>query len=133
MPGTQTLLVTTLGTLLKLAYVFLGITVHTDWRKLLSLPFRRRQRRWRGRPESAALEVKLEREVLVATLAPRLVLLALVVRTPPQTVTATSTTLGAYDRADSPSATQALNQAADDNSTFLRGVWQSEYDVTLIP
>ncbi|KAK0186830.1 aromatic compound dioxygenase [Armillaria mellea] len=47
---------------------------------------------------------------------------------PTQTVAATSTSLGAYDGADSPSATQALNQAADDNSTFLRGVWQSDED-----
>ncbi|KAK0489943.1 aromatic compound dioxygenase [Armillaria luteobubalina] len=47
---------------------------------------------------------------------------------PTQTVAATSTSLGAYDGADSPSATQALNQAVDDNSTFLRGVWQSDED-----
>ncbi|SJL12571.1 uncharacterized protein ARMOST_15999 [Armillaria ostoyae] len=47
---------------------------------------------------------------------------------PTQTVAATSTCLGAYDGADSPSATQALNQAVDDNSTFLRGVWQSDED-----
>ncbi|KAK0200069.1 aromatic compound dioxygenase [Desarmillaria ectypa] len=45
-----------------------------------------------------------------------------------QTVATTSTSLSAYDRAESPSATQALNQAVDDNSTFLRDVWQSDED-----
>ncbi|KAK0458250.1 aromatic compound dioxygenase [Desarmillaria tabescens] len=47
---------------------------------------------------------------------------------PTQTAAATTTSFGAYDGADSPSATQALNQAVDDNSTFLRGVWQSDED-----
>ncbi|PBK65185.1 aromatic compound dioxygenase, partial [Armillaria solidipes] len=45
---------------------------------------------------------------------------------PTQTVVATSACLGASDGADSPSAPQALNQAVDDNSTFLRGVWQTD-------
>ncbi|KAK0227429.1 hypothetical protein EDD85DRAFT_776790, partial [Armillaria nabsnona] len=45
-----------------------------------------------------------------------------------QTTAATSTSLGACDGADSPSATQALNQVVDDNNTFLRGVRQSDED-----
>ncbi|KAG7440588.1 aromatic compound dioxygenase [Guyanagaster necrorhizus] len=47
---------------------------------------------------------------------------------PTQTVATTSTSYGAYDGADSPSATQLLNEAVDDNSTFLRGVWQTDDD-----
>lgn len=40
---------------------------------------------------------------------------------------ATSTSLGAYSGADSVSAASQLDQATGDNSTFLRGVYQSEY------
>ncbi len=40
--------------------------------------------------------------------------------------------LGPYSGADDPSAASMLNVATGDNSTFLRGVWQTEYaDINL--
>ncbi len=47
---------------------------------------------------------------------------------PTQTANTTSatTSYGAYSGADATSAASMLNTAVDDNSTFLRGVWQSE-------
>ncbi|KAK0451847.1 aromatic compound dioxygenase [Armillaria borealis] len=47
---------------------------------------------------------------------------------PTQTADTTSatTSYGAYSGADATSAASMLNTAVDDNSTFLRGVWQSD-------
>ncbi|SJL10506.1 uncharacterized protein ARMOST_13892 [Armillaria ostoyae] len=49
---------------------------------------------------------------------------------PTQTAGTTSatTSYGAYSGADATSAASMLNTAVDDNSTFLRGVWQSDED-----
>ncbi len=45
----------------------------------------------------------------------------------PATATAIATaSLGPYDGADSYDAMDFLNTAVGDNSTFLRGVWQTE-------
>ncbi|KAK0445476.1 aromatic compound dioxygenase [Armillaria borealis] len=47
----------------------------------------------------------------------------------PATATATATaSLGPYDGADSYDAMDFLNTAVGDNSTFLRGVWQTDED-----
>ncbi|KAK0228156.1 aromatic compound dioxygenase [Armillaria fumosa] len=47
----------------------------------------------------------------------------------PTTATATATaSLGPYDGADSYDAMDFLNTAVGDNSTFLRGVWQTDED-----
>ncbi|KAK0469045.1 aromatic compound dioxygenase [Desarmillaria tabescens] len=45
-----------------------------------------------------------------------------------QTTTSATTSYGAYSGADSTSAASMLNTPVDDNSTFLRGVWQSDED-----
>ncbi|KAK0498865.1 aromatic compound dioxygenase [Armillaria luteobubalina] len=48
---------------------------------------------------------------------------------PTQTAdTSATTSYGAYSGADATSAASMLNTAVDDNSTFLRGVWQTDED-----
>ncbi|KAK0205411.1 aromatic compound dioxygenase [Desarmillaria ectypa] len=48
-----------------------------------------------------------------------------------QTTTSATTSYGTYNGADSTSAASMLNTPVDDNSTFLRGVWQSDKDAHL--